>query len=127
LNRSCIDLFHSSTARIDRTIFAFNTRGTVINCSGIQIELTCCDLYGNSGEWPVCIADQENVHGNFTGDPEFCAPTEEDFTLAANSPCLPGNHPTGANCGLIGAFAEGCQPTLVESTTWGVIKALYRR
>ena len=31
----------------------------------------------------------------------------------ANSPCLPGNHPDGYDCGLIGALGEGCAASSV--------------
>ena len=33
----------------------------------------------------------------------FCDAENGDYTLDACSPCLPGNHPDGVDCGLIGA------------------------
>jgi hypothetical protein len=50
----------------------------------------------------------------------------DDFTLCANSLCLPENN---IDCDqLIGAYGEGCPPcdSPVESTSWGAIKAMYR-
>jgi hypothetical protein len=32
----------------------------------------------------------------------------EDYRLEPGSPCLPGNHPYGYDCGLIGAHGIGC-------------------
>ena len=76
-----------------------------------------CDLrivkshrpYGNSGgDWVGCIADQDGINGNFCEDPLFCDPTSGDFTLDRSSSCLPGNHPSGEDCGLIGALEQAC-------------------
>ena len=48
--------------------------------------------------------------------------------LCDGSPCLPGNHPDGYDCGLIGAWGEGCScgPNRRQPTTWGSIKSTYR-
>jgi hypothetical protein len=56
-------------------------------------------------------------------DPLFCSPEKGDFTVDANSPCLPGHIP---NCGLIGVFGEGCGTISVAPTSWGKIKSFYR-
>jgi hypothetical protein len=41
---------------------------------------------------------------------------------------LPGNHPDGYDCGLIGALGQGCicGPSPTVGTTWGAIKSIYR-
>jgi hypothetical protein len=57
-------------------------------------------------------------------DPLFCDPEAEDFTVDANSPCLPEN---SLGCGLIGAFGQGCGITSVKPESWGSIKSAYRR
>jgi hypothetical protein len=67
---------------------------------------------------------------NFFFDPLFCSPvacgaasTEGDYTVAANSRCLPQNN----SCGVgIGAFGQGCASTAIEPMTWGRIKGKYR-
>ena len=55
--------------------------------------------------------------GDFAADPRFCgipaldAASLDDpgaFDLRASSPCLPGQHPDGAECGRIGARGAGC-------------------
>ena len=53
-------------------------------------------------------------------------PEGGDYTLNASSPCLPGNHPDGVDCGLIGALGEGCGAVPVKEKTWGRIRAGYR-
>jgi hypothetical protein len=92
-------------------------------------SLMCCDIYGNAGgDWVGCISDQNGVNGNSSACPSFCNAGDGDFRLCDESPCLPGNHPAGYDCGLLGAWGEGCScgPSRVETTTWGVIKSLYR-
>lgn len=64
---------------------------------------------------------------NFSVDPLFCGVSgSENFFLRADSPCAPGNHPTGADCGLIGPLSVGCGTVPTEQNTWGSIKALFR-
>jgi predicted outer membrane repeat protein len=64
--------------------------------------------------------------GNFSADPLFCDLSGADYTLDADSPCLPGQHPDGADCGLIGALGEGCgESTPVREATWGSLKDRY--
>jgi len=87
----------------------------------------CNDCWGNTGA---------DYHGfdpapsNFSADPFFCDREVGDFTLNSCSPCLPGNHPLGYDCGLIGALGQGCDyPSQVEEEggrSWGGIKALFR-
>jgi hypothetical protein len=77
--------------------------------SGFTPTLICCDVFGNEGgDWTDIIADQLGLDGNFAADPLFCDTLGLDLRLEACSPCLPGNHPDGADCGTIGAWSEGC-------------------
>ncbi|MFH1313125.1 MAG: right-handed parallel beta-helix repeat-containing protein [Candidatus Eisenbacteria bacterium] len=90
---------------------------------------TCCNIYGNEvDDWPSEIQDQYGIRGNFSACPSFCFADMGDFHLCDESPCLPGNHPDGYDCGLIGAWGEGCScgPTRTQPATWGAIKSLYR-
>jgi hypothetical protein len=152
-----------SNIQIERTIIASN-EGRAVECSyDSQVDWRCSDLYRNEGGNAICGND---LGGNFSADPLFC--NHDDYTLDGQSPCLPGNHPDGVDCGLIGArgqgcgsplngaccFADGscfvldqsacgeqggnymgngtacepnpCEPTRVQPTTWGRIKASYR-
>ncbi len=89
--------------------------------------LKCCNVYGNTdGDWVSCIAVQASFAGNFSADPLFCDVDNNDFTLHADSPCLPGNHPSVNDCDLIGAYGEGCPATALDVKSWARIKAGYR-
>ncbi len=90
--------------------------------------LECSNMYGNAGgDWIAGVAGQAGLNGNFSSDPLFCDAPNGDFTLHANSPCAPGNHPDGAACGLIGALDVVCgATTAVEPTSWGAVKAMFR-
>jgi predicted outer membrane repeat protein len=113
-----------SNPTMQNCIVAFNTGGDPL-ASGAR---SCCDFYGNTrgDERYPCLYDQQGVNGNFSADPLFCDPLGGDFHIDCNSPCAPGNHPTGYECGLVGALGVGCGASRVESTTWGGVKAMYR-
>jgi len=111
-------------AEIANAIIAFAEAGPAVTGSATA---TCCDIFGNAGgDWTGDLAGQLGLDGNFSEDPRFCDPVSGDYTLEAGSPCLPGNHPQGSDCGVIGALGEGCPASPVEATTWGGIKAAYR-
>ncbi|MFC1799352.1 right-handed parallel beta-helix repeat-containing protein [Candidatus Eisenbacteria bacterium] len=113
------------------TIITFSGYGEAIwreydNCNPL---LFCCNLYGNAGgDWTDFIVDQWGKNGNFASDPSFCDMANGDLTVAENSPCLPGNHPSGYTCGdVIGCHGQGCAvPEIIKLTTWSSIKAIYR-
>jgi hypothetical protein len=89
--------------------------------------LRCCDVYGNAGgDWGPETGGQLGQEGNISVDPFFCDLAHGDFSLAADSPCLPGNHPTGYNCGLIGALGQGCGPIALLPESWARTKVRYR-
>jgi len=93
--------------------------------------LQCTNIYGNEGgDYPDSLATKLGVDGNFSVCPAFCDAAVEpyDLSLCDQSPCLPGKHPHGYDCGLIGALGEGCicDPTRTEPSTWSAIKAMYR-
>ncbi len=161
----CISVMGADVS-IARTIVAFNQSRAFFCTPGSHVGIECCDVYGNTEGDALC---GEDVGGNFSADPLFCSWAQGDYTLDFHSPCLPGNHPNGVECGLIGAlglgcgappptgaccFADGscvvleqqmceepggsyqgdgstcepnpCQPTPIESTTWGRIKSSFR-
>jgi predicted outer membrane repeat protein len=92
---------------IDRSILSFSTQGQAVFCdSESGATLTCCDVFGNvGGDWQGCIFEQLGQDENLNLDPLYCG--IDDFTLDGHSPCLPTN-PYSAECGLIGAWSEGC-------------------
>jgi hypothetical protein len=109
---------------ISNTIVADNG-GPGISGGGIT-TVSCTDAYDNDG---FDMAGYLDGGGNFSLSPKFCDPQGPfplEWPLRSDSPCLPGNHPDGVDCGLIGAFGEGCSPpNPVEPTTWGRIKARF--
>lgn len=114
-------------ALVTNSIISYGIGGEPVR--GRHTTLECCDVYGNAGgDYVGSIEGQNGVNGNFSACPSFCYADLGDFQLCDESPCLPGNHPEGYNCGLIGAWGEGCScgPTASKPTTWGSIKAMYR-
>lgn len=57
--------------------------------------------------WPT-TEYMTDLGGNLVADPRLCGGSWE---LDSDSPALPGNHPDGGDCGLIGAFGQGCGQT----------------
>jgi hypothetical protein len=111
------------------TIIA-NTVGLPIDTMNSESPYAACSNFnGNSlGDWVGDWAYLNGIYGNFSACPSFCYALQGDFHLCDESPCLPGNHPYGYECGLIGAWGEGCScgPTRTEPATWGAVKAMYR-
>lgn len=71
-------------------------------------DVSCSDVFGNEGSNYEGFPDQTGYSGNISADPIFCNPDDDDYSLSAISPCLPGNHPNGYDCGLMGAVGHGC-------------------
>ncbi len=95
----------------ENTIIAFSTHGDGVyqQEEASVLTFTCCDIYGNEGgDWIGSIAGSLGVDGNFSQDPLFCDMATCDLRLHSSSPCLPGQHPSGYACGLIGAWGSGC-------------------
>lgn len=119
---------HDTSLTIRSSIVSHSVGARGISCeSGGSATLSCSNLYANEGgDWVDCVAGLDGVDGNFSGDPLFCTPESYDFTVRGDSPCLPGNHPDGVACGIIGALGEGCsRPTPTVSTSWGQVKLRY--
>jgi predicted outer membrane repeat protein len=122
--------FYRSYPWLVRSIVAYGVEGEGVWVeSDCTINIRCSDIYGNAGgDWVGAIAGQYGVDGNFSACPSFCYADMGDFHLCDESPCLPGNHPDGYDCGLIGAWGEGCScgPTQTVPATWGGIKSMYK-
>jgi hypothetical protein len=115
---------------VERNILAGNLAGGSggIGCDGITFPaITCNDVWDNVPTNYGGCPDQTGRDGNFSACPSFCHAETGDLHLCDLSPCLPGKHPEGYDCGLIGAWGEGCScgPTSTESATWGSIKAQF--
>ncbi|MFH1689757.1 MAG: right-handed parallel beta-helix repeat-containing protein [Candidatus Eisenbacteria bacterium] len=114
----------SSTTAITNTIVAFNTHGIPIHCAGGSVPTTThCVVFGNAEGDSL----SGSYHDNLFVDPLLCDMYGGNFSLCADSPCLPGSlgNPWGE---LVGACDQGCAEcgSAVEQTTWGVMKGMYR-
>jgi len=70
------------------------------------VALTCCNVFGNGdGDYGGTLVDQTGLNGNISLTPIFCDPAAGDFSLSADSPCLPDHNECGV---LMGAFGMGC-------------------
>lgn len=129
-NAACLYIEGNATVVLENTVIAFTSDGEAIHCESPKAPtLTCCDIYENAGgDWEGCIADQYEINGNFSADPKFCDILSGDFQVEDCSPCLPGYHPDGYDCGgIIGTYGAGCAcGAATEPTTWGAIKSMYR-
>ncbi len=120
---------------VRNSIVTHNVGGGIVRriTLGACYTLECNDVWGNAGV-------QDGVAGNYQGwsqgdlcfngrgpgdvsfDPVYRDAAHDDFLLAPESPlftlCVP------SSCGALGAGNE-CT-TVVEATTWGAVKSLYR-
>lgn len=99
-------------ATVDKCIIAWNGPGSGMFCQDAVPVVTCTDVFGNEGGNLIC-----GVNGgfNFSQDPRFCNMTTGDYRLQANSPCLPGQHPSGpgsCNGQRLGGEDLGCAPAV---------------
>ena len=96
-----------------------------VECIRLPLPYVDCNLlHMNPEDYVGCPPGPNDVFAC----PSFCFADWGDFTLCDGSPCLPGNHPGGYDCGLIGALGEGCScgATAVRPSTFGAIKARFR-
>jgi predicted outer membrane repeat protein len=117
----------SMSLTVDHAIIAMSEDGGAVALQpNSSMTLSCSDLFGNyGGDWTGPIAAQLGVNGNFSFDPMFCNAPSLDLTLQAGSPCAPGNHPEGSDCGLVGARPVACGGVPVLERSWGAIKAMW--
>jgi predicted outer membrane repeat protein len=122
-----VSLAGSTSLTVDRSIIAASDRGGAVALAATAtLTFSCSDLHGNiGGDWTGAIAGQLGLSGNFSADPLFCDAAAYDLTLQASSPCTPGHHPDGSDCGLIGAKEVGCGGVAVRERSWGAIKSMF--
>jgi hypothetical protein len=120
-----LEAYDQSTVFVDRTIIGPNFSVEAFGCNASTVTLTCSDVLF----WSGCFPNPPGQDGNINLDPMLCynENPDEPYSLQEGSPCVPGNHPDGVDCGLIGALGVGCAgPTAVEQKSWGAMKALFR-
>jgi len=97
----------NSTTTIDHCIIAFSTMGESISgqVAGFA-SISCSDFFGNSGgDWVNYFADQLSTNNNFSSDPRFCNPAQNNYSLDSSSPCALESQ---IECGQVGALGVGC-------------------
>jgi hypothetical protein len=106
----------------------FSRLSAGISCVlGASPVIECNNMYSTDYPYHNECPDQTGINGNISVDPQFCGIWDTvDYRLQSDSPCAPGNHPDGYDCGQIGAKGVGCSTTPVEKRSWGAVKALYR-
>jgi hypothetical protein len=116
-----------SSPNIRRNIITSSTWG--IGCAMSSLPtMECNDVVATQGNYVGDCSDQTGLNGNISLDPQFCGISNaNNYGLHSDSPCAPGNHPAGLSCGRIGARDVACGTVATKSTTWGAIKAIYRR
>jgi hypothetical protein len=99
-----------------------------ITCDGgVGALFECNDVFNHGTPSYLGCPDPTGTFGNFSANPAYCDPATDDYTLADHSPALPGNHPDGADCGIVGAYgAGGCGMIATTPTTWGWMKGRFR-
>lgn len=120
--------FRDSAPSLTSCIIALCLTGEAVAYAGsFTPTLTCCDIYGNvGGDWLGVLWQHFGVNGNFSADPQFCGiPGSANLYLQIDSPCAPGNHPSGDDCGLIGAYPVNCGNTSAQAASWSKVKSLY--
>jgi hypothetical protein len=92
---------------LENSIVAYSTNGGGVDADTLSaINITCTDIYGNTGgDWVGRISDQTGVNGNISLNPLFCDPEQQNLMLASLSPCLPSNNTCGVQ---MGAHGQGC-------------------
>jgi parallel beta-helix repeat protein len=94
---------------------------------GTSPTFACNNVFDAYVRYTGC-GDQTGLNGNMAVDPEYCGIDDSgNYFLQADSPCAPGNHPDGYDCGLIGAYEINCGMVKATQKSWGGIKSLYRK
>lgn len=100
---------------LQTSIVAFTTQGGGFHREGSEAgeaDLTCCDVFGNTGGDFIGMPDPTGQDGNVAADPLFCDLDGADYRLGSGSPCLPAHNDCGVQIGLYGL---GCVSTAVEA------------
>jgi hypothetical protein len=92
-------------ANIQRNIFAYSHAPAIRLGGGGAVSISNNVFFKNHGGSLIGGDDPVGTNGNLYADPRFCQLDVEEPTLAADSICLPANHPSGL---LVGASEMGC-------------------
>jgi hypothetical protein len=118
---------YGSDLLVTRSVFAWAHEGGALGMGEeCLLEVGCCLLYGNAGGDSLPAGAVDAGH-NLELDPQFCGVKgSRNWTVQADSPCLPFNHPEGLLCQRIGAWPAGCGTVGTERSSWGSIRKIAR-
>jgi len=128
-NTACaINLLDVRDFRIDNSIISGSPYGII--GYGININVLCNNIFNNGENYAIMdFPDPTGLDGNISVDPQFCSidpVAYNNYFLQGDSPCAPGNHPSGYPCGLIGCKPVGCASVGIEKTDWSKVKQLFK-
>jgi hypothetical protein len=128
-NSAGVSVTTDGIASLDNCILAYCRDGFTLGSddSSYFASISCCDFFGNidAHDDSMTVAADPSC---FTADPQFCGvPGSRNYYIQSDSPCAPGNHPNGLNCGLIGALPVNCNEVPVRNRSWGFIKSIYEK
>jgi hypothetical protein len=104
--------------------------GIGISCNApCSLAVDCNNIFDALiARYDGSCTDRTGIDGNISIDPEFCGiEGSGNYYLQSDSPCAPGNHPLGTDCGRIGAFPVNCETVPVADKSWGAIKNLFSK
>lgn len=101
---------------IERNIASDCAVGIEVLSDTDSTRIACNDVWGYATAAYVGLTDQTGLRGNLSADPLFCQVEVDNYALEDGSPCRPGNHPDGADCGFIGAVDSDCMVVGVPDT-----------
>ncbi len=118
-----VSLYNCPLSVVANCIFFGTQSGAaVVNTSGSETaEVVHCVSYANSPTDSLACHHHDNLFVN----PLFCEVATHDYTLCADSQCLPEVNSWGE---LVGASDAGCAAcdTPVREASWGSLKGLFR-
>jgi hypothetical protein len=93
---------------------------------GATPVIECNNIFMTQQPYSGDCLNQTGINGNISVDPQLCGAWDSmNYMLQSDSPCAPGNHPDGYDCGQIGAKGVGCSTVPVQNTSWGALKAIF--
>ena len=115
----------ASLIDVEKCIVSFASAGAPVATQLLsRVNVANCVVFGNAGGDSL-TGDLVYPYDNLFTDPLLCDIASDDFTLCANSPCLPENNDWSVQIGAHGWGCDACDSP-VEHTSWGSIKAMFR-
>jgi len=116
----------TQNVKVAKNIISRHETGLFCAFGGI-VDPSCNDFFEVAVPFDGDCPGEMGIAGNFSRDPEYCGIDDSgNYFLQSDSPCAPGNHPDGYDCGLIGAFPVNCGKVEAKASSWGSIKSKFQ-